>query len=275
MVPARLRVRYNSVVKTEVVDELVQRFAAAKRVFVFTGAGASKESGLPTFREIDGEWKHYDPMTFATLEGFVREPVQVWNMYRKRQRHIDEAQPNPGHIALARMEPYYPQFLLATQNVDDLHERAGSRKMVKIHGDCWGMRCLDCCKVFDTRDYDLPVQFTEETLPTCPECGTLCRPNIVWFGEYVPPEAMSAATQSAATCDLMLIIGTSGEVSGGYGFADYARANRATIVETNPSEGMLTHHADFWIPEAAGTALPRIWAEVERATGSQESGVRG
>lgn len=250
------------------VDELIRKLVAAKRVFVFTGAGASKESGLPTFREIDGEWKHYDPMTFATLDGFLREPVQVWNMYRKRQHQIAAAQPNPGHIALAKMEQYYPHFLLATQNVDDLHERAGSRKMVKIHGDCWGMRCLDCSEVYDTRDFDFPDRFTDESLPKCPKCGTLCRPNIVWFGEYVPPEAMSAAVKSAATCDLMLIVGTSGEVSGGYGFADYARANRATIVEVNPSEGMLTRHADYWVSEAAGTALPKIWAEVERAAAS-------
>lgn len=240
-------------------DELIDAFANAKRVFVFTGAGASKESGLPTFRETEGEWNKYDPMTFATLEGFLQNPVAVWNMYRMRQKQIADAEPNPGHIALAKMDTYYPEFLLATQNVDDLHERAGTKRMVKLHGDAWQMRCMGTGEVFDVRDFDFPDEFTEETLPKCPRCGELCRPNIVWFGEYVPHDVIMAATTGAATCDLMIIVGTSGEVSNGYGFAEYALANRAKIVEINPYQGALTHYTTFWIPEAAGTALPRIW----------------
>lgn len=243
-------------------DQLIEAFATAKRVFVFTGAGASKESGLPTFREIDGEWAQHDPMTFATLEGFLREPVQVWNLYRVRQKQISQAQPNPGHLVIARMEDRYPVFLLCTQNVDDLHERAGSQKMVKIHGDCWGMRCLECGRVRDTREHDLPDEFTPDTLPKCDQCGALCRPNIVWFGEHVPYDALTASVNAAATCDLMLIVGTSGEVSSGYGFAEYAASNEATIVEINPTEGHLTRHAHFWIPEPAGVALPRIWGQI-------------
>jgi len=243
-------------------DQLLEALANARRVFVFTGAGASKESGLPTFREIDGEWRKHDPMTFATFEGFISHPVEVWNMYRLRQRQIAEAEPNPGHVTIARMEQHYPEFLLCTQNVDDLHERAGSRKIVKIHGDAWGMRCLECEEVFDTRDFDFPDEFTQDALPRCPECGSLCRPNIVWFGEYVPRDAMMASIAGSSSCDLMLIVGTSGEVSSGYGFAEYALANRATIVEVNPSEGVLTRYAHFWIPEPAGVALPRIWEMV-------------
>lgn len=237
---------------------------AARRVFVFTGAGASKESGLPTFREIDGEWAAHDPMTFATLEGFIREPTQVWNMYRLRQRQVGQAQPNPGHMIIAEMERRYPEFLLCTQNVDDLHERAGSRKMVKIHGDCWGMRCLECNHVRDTRELELPEEFTAETLPTCDRCGALCRPNIVWFGEHVPYDALTASIEAASTCDLMLIVGTSGEVSSGYGFVDYAASHGATVAEINPSEGHLTQHAHIWIAEPAGIALPRIWEQVCR-----------
>jgi len=243
-------------------DEMVRAFAKAKRVFVFTGAGASKESGLPTFRETDGEWKKYDPMTFATMDGFTREPVTVWNMYRMRQKQIAQAQPNPGHITIARMEEYYPEFLLATQNVDDLHERAGNRKMVKIHGDAWQMRCLECSEVYDVRDFDFPDEFTRDTLPRCIDCHGLCRPNIVWFGEYVPREALMAAVNSSTNCDLMLIVGTSGEVSSGYGFADYAQRSGATIIEVNPSEGALTRYADFWVQDTAGAALPRIWETV-------------
>ncbi|MCL5104846.1 MAG: NAD-dependent deacylase [Armatimonadetes bacterium] len=247
----------------EVIDnQLLEAFASARRVFVFTGAGASKESGLPTFRDLDGEWKKYDPMTFATMEGFMHDPVMVWNMYRHRQQQIADAEPNPGHVALAKMEEHYPEFLLATQNVDDLHERAGSKRMVKIHGDAWQMRCLRCADVHDVREFDFPDEFTEEILPKCPGCNELCRPNIVWFGEYVPQGPMMLAVGSASKCDLMLIVGTSGEVSGGYGFTEYARSAGAKIVEINPAEGALTLHADFWVPEPAGIALPRIWEKV-------------
>ncbi|MCE5314893.1 MAG: NAD-dependent protein deacylase [Armatimonadota bacterium] len=240
-------------------DELVELFANANRVFVFTGAGVSKESGLPTFRDLDGEWTKYDPMTFATLDGFLQNPVMVWNMYRKRQKQVAAAQPNPAHIVIAGMESYYPEFLLATQNVDDLHERAGSRKMVKIHGDSQRVRCLDCGESRCASDFDLPDEFDNDTLPKCPECGSLCRPDIVWFGEYVPQEPMFAAVNAASRCDLMLIVGTSGEVSGGYGFAEYAMRRGAKIVEINPSEGALTHYTHYWIAEPAGAALPPIW----------------
>jgi len=240
-------------------EALLDVIRAAKRVFVFTGAGASKESGLPTFREADGVWKKYDPMTLATMEGFTHDPVMVWNMYRLRQRQIAEAVPNPGHITLAKMDRHYPEFLLATQNVDDLHERAGNRRMVKIHGDAWEMRCLDCGRVHDVREFDFPDEFTAQTLPSCPHDGALCRPNIVWFGEYVPRDAMMAAINASATCDLMLIVGTSGEVSSGYGFAEYALANHAVVVDVNPARGALTQYAHFWLAEPAGEALPSLW----------------
>ncbi|MEN6371937.1 MAG: NAD-dependent deacylase [Armatimonadota bacterium] len=240
-------------------NELIGILQSAKRVFVFTGAGISKESGLPTFRDDDGLWKKYDPMTLATLEAFTKDPVRVWNMYLMRHRQICEAQPNPAHITLARMEEYYPEYLLSTQNVDDLHERAGSRRMVKLHGDAMQMRCMDCGRVFDLRNRSFPDEFTVETLPKCAGCDGICRPNIVWFGELVPQEPMMKSIESSANCELMLIVGTSGEVSGGYGFAQYARANGAIIVDVNPSQSNLTQYASFWISEPAGKALPELF----------------
>lgn len=246
-------------------QDLIDVFRFAGKVFIFTGAGVSKESGLPTFREADGLWKKYDPMTLATPEAFSRDPVSVWNMYRMRQEQILKAQPNPAHLTLAAMDDCYDEFLLCTQNVDDLHERAGSRRMVKLHGDAMQMRCLGCEAVFGLRDTRFPEEFTLETLPKCCECGYLCRPNIVWFGEYVPEAPLMASIRSSAGCDLMLVIGTSGEVSGGYGFADYAQANKAIIVDVNPAEGTLTQQATFWVSEPAGEALPKIWHEVQKA----------
>jgi NAD-dependent deacetylase len=254
-------------------EKLRDIFTKARSVFAFTGAGASQESGLPTFREIDGEWKRYDPMTFATMAGFVHDPLLVWNMYRSRQKQISQAEPNPGHVVFARMEDYYPDFLLATQNVDDLHERAGSRKMVKLHGDAWQMRCLHCEAIHDVRDFDLPDEFTADTLPKCPDCGSLCRPNIVWFGEYLDRDILERAIHHAANCDLMLVIGTSGEVSNGYGFVQYARHSGATVIEINPNEGALTPFVDCWIREPSGAALPRIWAGVtcEATSGARKA----
>lgn len=238
---------------------LADVFRCAKRVFVFTGAGISKESGLPTFRDADGLWKKYDPMTLATMEAFNRDPVAVWNIYLLRHRQIEQAQPNLAHIILAKMEEHYPDFLITTQNVDNLHERAGSRKLVKLHGDAGQMRCLDCGEVFNIDDFDLPDEFALETLPKCTTCDGLCRPNIVWFGEYVPEVPMMASINAAASCDLMLIIGTSGEVSGGYGFAEYAMENGATIIDINPTQSALTGCADFWISQPAGESMPVIW----------------
>lgn len=240
-------------------NQLISAFRDAKKVFVFTGAGVSKESGLPTFRDGDGLWKKFDPMTLATPEAFASDPVSVWNMYRMRQRQICEAEPNPAHITLARMEEYYPEFLLSTQNVDDLHERAGSRKMVKLHGDAMQMRCVECSRIFDLRGKSFPEEFTTDTLPKCTGCSGLCRPNIVWFGEFVPQEPMMKSVTSAANCDLMLIVGTSGEVSGGYGFVQYADSNGATIVDINPTQSSLAHFASFWVSEPAGEALPKIF----------------
>ncbi|MCE5322909.1 NAD-dependent deacylase [bacterium] len=245
--------------KEQSQDQLIDILKKSRNVFVFTGAGVSKESGLPTFRDLDGEWTKYDPMTFATLDGFLHNPVMVWNLYRTRQKQIAAAQPNPGHVAIAQMESYYPEFLLCTQNVDDLHERAGSRKIVKIHGDVTKVRCIDCGRTHMVADYDFPDEFDDDSLPKCSGCGGLCRPDIVWFGEYVPQEAFIASTMAATECDLMLIVGTSGEVSGGYGFAERAIHHGAKIVEVNPTQGALTHYAHFWIPEPAGVALPHIW----------------
>ncbi len=206
-------------------------------------------------------------MTLATLDGFLSNPLLVWNNYRIRLNQVSNVQPNPAHITLAEMERYYPEFLLATQNVDDLHERAGSRKMVKIHGSINQVRCTLCDEIFSADDYDMSKEFTSDTLPHCLDCGGLCRPNIVWFGEYVPQKPLMSAIESASKCDLMLVVGTSGEVSNGYGLAEHALANGAKIVEINPNEGFFTHYAHFWIPEPAGAALPRIWNIVKNSIG--------
>lgn len=242
--------------------ELISDMKSAKKVLVFTGAGVSKESGLPTFRDLDGVWTKYDPMTFATLEGFLAQPVLVWNNYRSRQMQISATQPNPGHKIIAAMESYYPDFLLVTQNVDDLHERAGSKNMVKIHGDAFSVRCTNCNTRYRSKDMNLPEEFTEETLPKCAKCGGLCRPDIVWFGEYVNEDDINRAYDYANTCDLIFVVGTSGEVSRGYGLAQTVSRRGAVVVEVNPNRGYLTDYAKHIVSFPAGQALPPLWEVV-------------
>jgi len=241
---------------------LVKAMRSAEKVLVFTGAGISKESGLPTFRDLDGIWTKYDPMTFATLEGFISEPVLVWNNYRMRQIQISETLPNPGHYTIAAMEDYYPEFLLVTQNVDDLHERSGSTKMVKIHGDAFGVRCVDCSTKYRSNSLNLPDTFTAETLPRCSACNGICRPDIVWFGEYVNEDDINKAYDYANTCDMVIVVGTSGEVSRGYGLVQTTARRRKTVVEINPNETALTDYATYIVREASGTSLPRLWTQV-------------
>ncbi len=240
--------------------KLIEAMRNAKKVMAFTGAGASKESGLPTFRDLDdGVWRKYDPMTFATIEGFLANPVLVWNNYRSRQIQISQCQPNPGHQTLAAMEDYYPDFVVVTQNVDDLHERGGSKDVVHIHGDAFSIRCLDCSRCYSTRTLDLPVEFTEQTLPKCEACGATCRPDIVWFGEFVQEDRIGRAYDYANTGDLVLVVGTSGEVSRGYGLAQTAARRGAVVVEINPNPGALTQYATYVVSQPAGQALRALW----------------
>jgi NAD-dependent deacetylase len=245
------------------VDEAAHLLRAARNVVVFTGAGVSKESGIPTFRGPDGLYNSKDIAALASREAFQNDPVEVWNMYRWRQKKIAEAQPNPGHIALAEMERFFPGFTLITQNIDDLHERAGTSSMIKLHGDIFKVRCLKDELIFDAREMDIPDEITRDTMPRCPECKTLCRPHIVWFGECLDQYDLQRSVFASASADAFLIVGTSGLVSGGYGFTEYASGNGAVIIEVNPEESALSHLADFSFREPSGEALPKLWGAVK------------
>lgn len=241
-------------------EQAISSIANAKRVFVFTGAGISKESGLPTFRDLSGLWIKYDPMTLATPEAFHQDPAKVWSMYAERCKEVLKAQPNPAHITLACMEPHYEEFLICTQNVDDLHERAGSTNVVRIHGDIRRMRCVECSARFQ-------INLPPEDLPRCQRCEGICRPDIVWFGEMLPPGPLEESLLAAGTCDLMLIIGTSGEVSGGYGFTELAARAGAHIIEINPNESRLSHLATTTVRLRSGEALPLLWDQAKALRG--------
>ncbi len=205
-----------------------------RSIVVLTGAGISAESGLGTFRDKDGLWTKYDLNEVATPEGFARNPVLVHDFYNARRRNLLDAAPNAAHAALAELERRFDgDFLLVTQNVDDLHERAGSAKLMHMHGELFKIRCEDCGNVLDWRqDLDLST--------TCPACATTgrLRPHVVWFGEM--PLHMEAIYDALALCDLFVSIGTSGQVYPAAGFvADVRRRGLAHTVELNldPSDG--------------------------------------
>jgi len=240
-------------------EDIQRRVEESKRVCVFTGAGVSAESGIPTFRSAGGLWEKYRPEDLATLDAFARDPVMVWQWYAWRQELVCSAQPNAAHKAIAAMDRTYPEFLLVTQNVDDLHERAGVKRMVKLHGSIMEMRCLDAGHVIALKEPLDKDAIAKESLPKCPTCDSVCRPNVVWFGEMLPPEPIYAGREFAAACDMLLIVGTSGVVGGGYGLAELAKLAGALVVEVNPEESALSHLAEVSVRHPAADALPKIF----------------
>ena len=226
----------------------------ASSIAVLTGAGISAESGIPTFRSANGLWKNYRPEDLATPEAFFRDPRLVWEWYDWRRSLIAAAQPNAGHFALAGLESRTKAFTLITQNVDGLHDRAGSRNIVKLHGDIWTIRCTGCGKEsIDTRA-QLP-----EVPPRC-ACGALLRPGVVWFGEALPATAWQQAEDAAREAAIFLVIGTSSVVYPAAGLAQIARRSGAKIVEINPEETPQSRAFDCCLRGLSGELLPQLVA---------------
>ncbi|PRA33652.1 SIR2 family NAD-dependent protein deacylase [Pseudomonas poae] len=209
----------------------------AKHVVVFTGAGASAESGIPTFRDaLTGLWEHFDPAKLATSDAYRDDPALCWGWYEWRRHKVVKAQPNEAHRAIADLAKRVPKLTVVTQNVDDLHERAGSQDVIHLHGSLHSPRCIDCGKA-----YTLP--FTPEALPEdgsridpprCTACHGYVRPGVVWFGEMLPEDAWSAGLAAAEECDVFLSIGTSGVVYPAAELPLRALGHGATVVHINP-----------------------------------------
>jgi NAD-dependent deacetylase len=235
---------------------LIELLRRARSVVALTGAGVSAESGVPTFRDtLTGLWANYDPRRLATPGGFARDPKLVWDWYAERRLRIGQVHPNPGHYALVAIERRVPDFLLVTQNIDGLHARAGSRRLVELHGNIGRVKCSrehTVVKRWDEPFDDLP--------PRCPSCGSFLRPDVVWFEEMLPAEALAAAEDASAQCELLFVIGTSAEVYPAAALPLHAKAAGATIVEVNPETTPLSDRADFVLRAAAGTALPALVA---------------
>ncbi len=227
---------------------------AGPRVVALTGAGISAESGVPTFRGPGSLWERYRPEELATPEAFARDPTRVWAWYAWRRERIARAEPNPAHRTLAEMEAALPSFILITQNVDGLHQRAGSRRVIELHGNLWRVRCVQEGRTWEDDRVPLP-----EIPPRCPACGALLRPDVVWFGEPLPPVAWRQALEAAQQAEIFLVIGTSGIVEPAASLSRLARAHGARIIEFNIEETPLTSLADEVWRGPVGETLPRWW----------------
>jgi NAD-dependent deacetylase len=239
---------------TTLPSSLAREIAHAGRLAVLTGAGISAESGVPTFRDAQtGLWAQFDPAELATPSAFANNPKRVWDWYAWRRALVARAEPNAGHRALAVIERHAADFVLITQNVDGLHQRAGSRRIVEVHGNIARVKCSrEGVIVADWRQ--------DEQVPRCPGCGSLLRPDVVWFEEALPPAALEAAEDAARRCAVLLVVGTSAEVYPAAALPMYAKASGATVVEINPNATPLSDRADYVLRGPAGAILPALVA---------------
>jgi NAD-dependent deacetylase len=231
-------------------DKFLRALKNANRVVVSTGAGVSAESGVPTFRGKDGLWNKFKPEELATFGAFEKNPKLVWEWYQHRREIITSIKPNPGHYAITEMVPYYKRFHLITQNVDGLHRMAGSNDIIELHGNIKRNRCVGCGQL------DYQEEF-EEIPPRC-VCGGKLRPDVVWFGELLPLEALMRAEEASRTCDLFFAVGTSGIVQPAASFPLIARRHGAFVVEINIEPTELTLVADDHYRGKSGEILPAI-----------------
>ncbi|MHC4471318.1 MAG: NAD-dependent protein deacylase [Planctomycetota bacterium] len=238
------------------IEIAAARLNAAKRVLVVTGAGVSAESGIPTFRGSGGLWEGFRAEELATPEAFARDPERVWRWYRWRRGVCLDAEPNPAHAVIAAMDEAFPEFLLATQNVDGLHPRAGSRRIVELHGSIHTGRCTSCDRIEPLPDDPGPE---DAPLPTCEGCGELVRPHVVWFGESYWPGVLETAFAAAAQAEVMLVAGTSARVWPPVAVALHGKKAGGFLIDVNPDATQLSVEADVHLAGPAGEILPAIW----------------
>lgn len=244
------------------VSTAAYELVTARHVVIFTGAGVSKESGIATFRERDGAWAKYDPRVYATMEGFRRHPEQVWQWYNWRRQEILKAGPNPAHRGLAELEALFPRVVVITQNIDGLHQRAGSSTVLELHGSFQRFRCSADCRGHPTPLPEPPLDLPAP--PPCPFCGAPTRPDVVWFGELLPTEVWEQAVEEALQCDAMLVVGTSGVVEPAAALPRLALQHSALVIEVNPEPTPLTPRVPLYLSGPAGTLIPALVAAVRR-----------
>lgn len=237
-------------------EHLVELLRDNARTVVLTGAGVSAESGVPTFRSgSDSLWSKFSPEELASIDGFMANPKLVWEWYSWRRRLIGEAQPNPGHEVLAKLEKHLSKFTLVTQNVDNLHQRAGSEQVIELHGNIHKNKCLRCGRPAPES------AFATDHIPKC-TCGGMIRPDVVWFGELLPEDALNAAIVAAGSAELFMSIGTSAAVFPAADLPVIAKRRGAYLVEINLEETRISPHADEVYHAPSGVVLSALWDQI-------------
>jgi NAD-dependent deacetylase len=236
--------------------KLVEKIASSKKVVFFTGAGMSSESGIPTFRGKDGIWNKLKPEELANFDAFLRNPELVWEWYIHRKQIINESKPNAGHLAIAESQNIFPEVTVVTQNIDNFHKRAGSKIVYELHGNIERNYCIKCSKY-----YNEELDF-RKGVPQC-SCGGLIRPDVVWFGEYLPEDQFNASEKAAKNCDLFFIIGTSAVVYPAASLIFTAKQGGAYLVEVNIEETEISPYVNNSLLGLSGEVLPALMKEVQ------------
>lgn len=243
----------------DALDRAAALVAGAERLVVSSGAGMSRESGIPTFRDAqEGLWARFDPAELATERGFREAPERVWQWYAHRRERMAACAPHEGHRALVELGELLPEMVVVTQNIDGLHQRAGSPDVIELHGSIRRFKCLDRHHPFSA------VLERSDSPPACPECGSPLRPDVVWFGEPLPAEATERAWELARDCDVMLVVGTSGLVWPAAELPHLAGASGAGVIEINPEPSEITPVADLFLRGGAGALITELVRRVRR-----------
>jgi len=249
----------------KIPEPLLLALRKAKRVAVLSGAGISAESGIPTFRDTQtGFWANYNPEELATAEGFLKNPKLVWEWYAMRRKKVKEVMPNPGHLALVEMEKRVPSFTLITQNVDGLHRRAGSKRVLELHGNLQKVKCFD-------RGHPALNWEENEIPPRCTQCGSFLRPDVVWFGEMLSPDILNESFEATRSCELFFSIGTSSLVHPAASLPYEVLARKIPVVEINPEETPLSFTATFSLRGRSGEILPLLVESTWKDLGERRS----
>jgi len=237
-------------------ESIADKLLDAKKIVFVTGAGISQESGIPTFRGKDGLWRKYDAMQLATIDAFYENPKLVWEWYDERRKNILAAKPNAGHNTIADLEKY-KQVRVLTQNIDGLHQRAGSSQVYELHGSIITIKCTVC-------DFKEKITSDFSELPPICKCGKMLRPDVVWFGEALPQDVWGEAMMQANSCNVMFVVGTSLAVSPANMLPVYAKQNGATLIEVNPEETPMSNTMDLSIRSTSAKALPELLSIINK-----------
>jgi len=246
-------------------SKLIDLLVKCKHCVVLTGAGISAESGVPTFRGKEGLWGKFKPEELASMAAFMASPKIVWEWYNWRRELMAKVIPNPGHHALAEMESAFENFVLVTQNVDNLHAAAGSKSVLELHGNIYRNKCIDCDRLFE---FDGNIDPSE--IPVCVRCGGKIRPDVVWFGEMLDPEIINSAFSQSEQADVFIAVGTSALVHPAATLPIVAKNNGATLVEINVEKTSLSDLADFHFSGKSGEILPELFGQLKKGRTSMK-----